>query len=151
MSSTAIQTRTTTFRAFAEIESLVRAFERAEIPRDEWDHRSHLTVACWYLLCSPFVEAVEKMRNALLHYLDARGIKTTLESGYHETITLAWMRLVSHYLAGTNLDCSLVELINRMNDHYRDKNHLAAYYSRERLMSWEARSGWLEPDIEPLP
>jgi len=25
-----------------------------------------------------------------------------------------------------------------------------AYYSRERLMSWEARTRWLEPDLQPL-
>ena len=91
------------------------------------------------------------MRAAIRHYLDARGIETTLESGYHETITLCWMRLVSHYLASTNLDCSLVELINRVIEHFRDKNYLLAYYSRERLMSREARYGWLEPDLGQLP
>ncbi len=151
MSSTAIETRTPTFHASAEIESLVRAFERAEISRDEWNHRSHLTVACWYLLCYPFPEAVDTMRRALQRYLDARGIKTTLENGYHETITVGWMRLLSHYLGRTNLDCSLVDLINRLNDHYRDKDCLLTHYSRERLMSWEARCAWIEPDLQPMP
>ena len=72
--SIAMETRAGTFHVFAEIESLVRAFERAEIAREDWDHQSHITVACWYLLCSPFEEADEKMRATILHYLYARGI-----------------------------------------------------------------------------
>lgn len=149
--SIALETRAGTFHAFAEIESLVRAFERGDIAREAWNHQSHITVAAWYLLCSPFEEAVEKMRAALLHYLEVRGIETTLEAGYHETITVSWMRLVSNYLENTNLDCSLVELINNLIEHFRDKDCLLGYFSRERLMSREARYGWLDPDLRQLP
>lgn len=151
MSITATESRRTEYYAFAEIESLVRSFESGDIPRDDWDHRSHVTVGCWYLLCTPFAEAVDQMRWALKHYLEVQGIETTLESGYHETITVAWLRLIGDYLSRTNLDCPLVDLINRMVDHFRDKNYLLAYYSRERLMSGEARAEWLDPDLKPLP
>jgi len=151
MSSSAVETRAAQFHAFTEIECLVRAFERAEISREQWDHQSHVTVACWYLLCSPFSEAVEKMKASLHHYLDTLGIETTLERGYHETITVGWMRLVSDYLARTNLDCSLAELIHGLIEHVREKDYLLAYYSRERLMSKEARYGWIEPDLKELP
>jgi hypothetical protein len=33
---------------------------------------------------------------------------------------------------------------------YGDKNLPFRYWSRERLMSPEARAGWVEPDLEPL-
>jgi len=151
MSAIAVETKRTEYRAFAEIESLVRAFEKAEIAREEWNHRAHLTVACWYLLCYPAEEAVWRMRGALQRYLSARGIVTTRERGYHETITISWMRLVRHYLAQTNLDCSLVELINSLVEHYSDKDFLLRYYNRDLLMSWEARTGWIDPDVKPLP
>ena len=151
MSAIAVETKRTEYRAFTEIESLVRAFEKAEIARDDWNHRGHLTVACWYLLCYPAEEAVERMRDSLQRYLSLRGIVTTRERGYHETITVSWMRLVRHYLAQTNLDCSLVELINGLVEHYSDKDFLLRYYSRDSLMSLEARTGWVEPDVKPLP
>ena len=151
MSTIAIKSPRTTFRAFSEIESLVRAFEKAEIANEDFDHRSHVVVACWYQLVYPFNEATDRMRNALLHYLATLGIKTTPERGYHETITVAWMHLVRDYLAGTNLDCSLVELINGLTDHFRDKDSLSKYYTKERLMSLEARAVWVEPDLRPLP
>ena len=51
------------------------------------------------------------MRDGLHRHLDAWGIQTTLERGYHETITVAWMRLVKHHLTTANLECTLVELI----------------------------------------
>ena len=31
-----------------------------------------------------------------------------------------------------------------------ERDHLLRYYSRERLMSPEARFGWVEPDLQPL-
>ncbi|MBX3278161.1 MAG: hypothetical protein KF868_09180 [Acidobacteria bacterium] len=139
------------FRTFLEIEHLVGAFERAEIAPEAWDHRSHVVVACWYLLCYQEAEAVTRMRDGIHDYLRAHGIATTKERGYHETITLCWMRLVRAYLAETNLDCSLVELINRLVERFADKDLLLTYYSRERLFSWEARTGWMEPDLRPLP
>lgn len=139
------------FRTFSEIEHLVGAFERAEIAPEAWDHRSHVVVGCWYLLCHPEAEAVARMRDSIHDYLRAHGIVTTPERGYHETITLGWMRLVRCYLAETNLDCSLVELVNRLVERFSDKNLLLTYYSRERLFSLEAHSGWIEPDLRALP
>ena len=139
------------FKNFSEIEALVNAFERVEIEPGCWDHRSHLTVACWYLLCYPPDEAVPIMRDGLLRHLDAWGIQTTLDRGYHETITVAWMRLVKHHLTNANLECTLVELINRINERFREKDHIFEYFSRERLMSWEARKSWIEPDLKSLP
>jgi hypothetical protein len=139
------------FKNFSEIEALVKAFERVEIEPGCWDHRSHLTVACWYLLCYPLQEAVPLMRAGLHRHLEAWGIQTTLERGYHETITVAWMRLVKHYLTTANLECTLVELINDVIEKFRQKDHLFEYFTRDRLMSWEARNAWIEPDIKSLP
>ena len=139
------------FKSFLEIEALVKAFERVEIEPGCWDHRSHLTVACWYLLCYPLQEAVPLMRAGLHRHLEAWGIQTTLERGYHETITVAWMRLVKHYLTTANLECTLVELINDINEKFGHKDHLFEYFTRDRLMSWEARNAWIEPDIKSLP
>jgi hypothetical protein len=151
MNATGTKPESDTFHSFAEIAGLVRRFETAEISREEWTHRAHLTVACWYLLCYPEPEAICEMRARILGYLDARRIKTTPEAGYHETITLCWMRLVRHYLTEIDLDCSLVVLVNGLTRRYSDKNLLFRHYSRERLLSTEARANWVEPDLAPLP
>lgn len=139
------------FRTFTEIECLVNSFERAEIKPEEWDHRAHVVVACWYLLCYSEPEAIDRMRAGLCRYLEAHGIVTTPERGYHETITISWMRLVRHYLATSHLDRTLVDLINRLVERFADKDLLLTHFSRERLFSWEARTQWVEPDLKPLP
>jgi len=139
------------FKKFEEIESLVRAFEHVEITPGCWDHRAHLTVACWYLLCRPFPDAARTMREGLHRHLTAWGIKTTLERGYHETITLCWMRLLKHHLSTMRVEKTLVELMNEVIEKFADKDYLFAYFSRERLMSWEARQKWTEPDLKELP
>lgn len=139
------------FREFDEIADLIRGFESGTLPRAEWTHRAHLTVACWYLLCSKEPEATDKIRRGIQAYNKAQGIVTTASSGYHETMTLFWIRIVRHELSKLTLERSLVCLLNEMGLHFADARLPFRYYSYERLMSPEARRVWTEPDLEALP
>jgi hypothetical protein len=151
MNATAERRAVGRYRTFTEITALVRAFEDASLPREEWTHQAHLTVALWYLLTRPRPEqAVACIRDGLRRYVRAHGIVETPEGGYHETLTLFWIRVVSRQLAESDLDCALAVLANRVIAHCADKGLPLAYYSRERLWSPEARAGWVEPDLQPL-
>ncbi|HXG63628.1 MAG TPA: hypothetical protein VNO70_00885 [Blastocatellia bacterium] len=134
----------------AEIEGLVSAFESCTIPPEKWNHHAHLIVAMWYLLLSSEEEAIERMRNGLLRFLDAHGIQTTRERGYHETITKFWIHAVRRYLLSMRENCPIGVLVKGMLERLGDKNLPFAYYSRERLLSWEARQNWIEPDLKSL-
>ncbi len=46
-----------TFRTADEILALVRRFEDCTLPREEWTHAAHLTVALWHLLQFDWPEA----------------------------------------------------------------------------------------------
>ncbi len=151
MSSVAVLQKAEVFSTFDEIESLVRAFESGTLPRSQWDHRAHLTVACWYLVCYPEPEAARRIRDGIKRYNQVVGIVTTRERGYHETLTVFWMRIVKDFLRTATLECSLVGLINVLIDSCGSKHLPFEYYSRDRLMSPEARLGWIEPDLQPLP
>jgi hypothetical protein len=41
--------------------------------------------------------------------------------------------------------------MNNLAARYANKDLPLEYYSRDHLMSWEARIDWVEPDIKPLP
>ncbi len=151
MSSVAAKLKTEAFGSFDEIENLIRGFESGALPRPQWDHRAHLTIACWYLVCYPEPEAARRIREGIQRYNKAAGIVTTRENGYHETMTVFWIRMVKSFLREATLECSLVGLINTLADRYGNKNLPFEYYSRDRLMSWEARMNWIEPDLKPLP
>ena len=141
---------TTTFRTTGEILSLVRGFEDCTLPREEWTHAAHLTVALWNLLQFDWPEAVERVRRGIKRYNAAHGIVTTPTGGYHETLTVFWLRHVRAFLeAGRNEARSLVALANELVST-ADRNLPLEHYTRGLLFSPEARAGWVEPDLKPI-
>lgn len=138
------------FESFHEVTALVDAFEAGTLPRGQWTHRAHLAVACWYLLCYKPEEAINKIRLGIQSYNRKQGIVTTETSGYHETMTLFWIRIVRHHFAQLTYQCTLVALFNDVMLQYARKDLPFEYYSRARLFSPEARREWIEPDLKPL-
>jgi len=139
-----------TFRTTEEILALVRRFEDCTLPREEWTHAAHLTVALWHLLQFDWPEAVAHVRRGIKRYNAAHGILTTPTGGYHETLTLFWLRTVRRFLeAERNEARALVHLANELIAT-ADKGLPLTLYTRERLFSPEARAGWVEPDLKPL-
>lgn len=133
-----------------EIESLVEAFESCTLPREEWTHRAHLTIALWYLLHHDSEEATILIRKGIKRFNEAKGIVTTKTSGYHETITLFYIHIVSKHLRESYADNQIVKLMNNLMQRCGEKSLPLEYYSKERLMSWEARANWVEPDLKSL-
>ena len=138
------------YQSVGEIESLIAAFESWTLPRSEWDHRAHLTVALWYLTRYSEAEATNLIRDRIQHYNKVNGIQTTNDSGYHETITLFWIRIISRYLSIAGEDSSIVDIVNEFIKNYGKKSLPLQYYSRDRLMSWQARISWIEPNLKSL-
>jgi hypothetical protein len=140
----------TTFRTTEEILSLVRRFDDCTLPRKEWTHAAHLTVALWHLLQFDWAESLLRVRAGIRRYNAAHGIITTPTGGYHETLTRFWLRHVCTFLEdGRNEARSLVSLANELVEH-SDKDLPLAFYTRERLFSPEARAFWVEPDLKLL-
>lgn len=138
------------YRTAEEIETLVREFDSCALARERWTHAAHLTVALWYLLHHDFDDAVPLVRDRIKRYNLAHGVRPTREGGYHETLTLFWLRVVRRFLdANYKEACSLLTLANELVES-ADRNLPLEYYSRERLFSWEARAAWAEPDLKSL-
>ena len=92
-----------------------------------------------------------RIRKNIKRYNTSQGIITTKDRGYHETITLFWAKMIRQALVKTTLECPVAHLVNEVVDRYSDQNLPFEYYSRDRLLSREARQNWLEPDLKPLP
>src|SRR5829696_5339452 len=76
-------------------------FEACAVPLSSFDHPAHIRLAYAYLTeCEPD-EAVAKMRDALLRYLQHNGVP--LEK-YHETLTRAWIYAVRHFMDKSGSD-----------------------------------------------
>ena len=78
--------------------AFLKAFEACTIPSAEWKHRSHLKVAYLYLCQYPFAQALDRIRANIQRYNAATNTPESLERGYHETMTVAWLQLVDFTL-----------------------------------------------------
>jgi hypothetical protein len=130
----------------ADIEALIRSFEDGSLARSEWTHASHLLVALWYMTRHPRDQATRLVRDGIRRYNHIHG----RDSGYHETITLAWVAVIARFLARADRDRPISELAASLIDGCGDKDYLLRYYSREVLMSDEARRDWVPPDLRPI-
>lgn len=129
-----------------EILSLVEAFENGTIPRGEWNHAGHLTVALYYCLNEDLTAATARMRRNLLNHLKAVGVDFTKEMPYHGTLTAFWMRTVDDFRKSKS-GASLVETANALVAEF-DKDYPLRFYSRELLFSDEARARFVEADLK---
>jgi hypothetical protein len=133
------------------VHDVVTAFESSTMPHERWTHRAHLTVATWYVMWYGPDAALDHVRDGIVRLNAAHGVAQTPTRGYHETITRLYVRVVADAVRRAGLRGSLAELVNGVVDECADRNLPYAYYSRERLASWEARTGWIEPDLAALP
>ena len=138
------------YRSPKEIDRLIHAFQECSLPRNQWTHAAHLTVALWYLFDDSEQAAINAIRNGIKRYNSVQGIESTKDSGYHETLTLFWIRTVCGYLAEESRNRSIVSLANGLIAQYGDGTLPFRYYTRDRLMSWEARLNWVEPDLRAI-
>jgi hypothetical protein len=131
-------------------EEFLRSFEDSTLPFAEWRHRAHLKVAYLYLRAMPLTDAVIKVRESIKHYNAATKTPELLERGYHETITVAWMRLVHFALREHGPAATTEEFLERERQ-FLNKEALLNFYTRDQLISWRAKAEFVEPDRAPLP
>jgi len=134
----------------AEVLDLARCFLDLSLPKSGWTHAAHFAVAC-ALLRDERRDALAEMPALIRRYNEATATPNTDSGGYHETITLASLRLAKAWLE-THADWPLHEAINALlASEYGRSDWVLRYWSRDRLFSVAARRGWLGPDLHLLP
>ncbi len=131
-------------------EAFLKAFENCALPFAEWRHRAHLKVAYLYLRELPFDDALAKVRKNIQRYNAATNTPEELERGYHETITVSWMRLIQSALDERGPAASADEFVEREAE-VLSKDALLKFYSRDCLFSWRAKADFVEPNLTPFP
>ena len=138
------------FSSEAEISRIGRGVLDRSLPKPEWTHAAHFAAAFW-VLHHPDMLAERDMPGLIRAYNEATGVPNTDTSGYHETITLASLRVARAWLAerpDAPLHTSLQELLT---SRYARSDWLLSYWSKPVLFSVAARRAWIEPDLQPLP
>ena len=135
-----------------ELWDLAARFERAAIPAAEWTHEIHLTMGAWQIMRRGPDLALERLRAGIRALNAAHGTIESDTRGYHETITCAYVRLLTAFLRARPEDETFVATIAALlASPLAARDVLTRHYSKALLFSVAARRGWVEPDLEPLP
>lgn len=136
------------YKTDEEVNLLAGAFEDRTLPKSEWTHAAHLVVGLYYCYHHPLGVAKNLMSDGIYWLNDAHGTANTETSGYHETLTVFWLRTIANHLAKKGREKGLAELANGLIATFNDPHLPLEYYSRELLFSVEARLGYVEPDLD---
>ena len=133
-----------------ELDDLVRRFVACTLPKREWTHAAHLAVGLWHVCRYGRTDALSRLRAAITRLNESHGTMNSPTGGYHETITRAYVELLTAF-AARHGDKTVAGRVNALlADPLADRNALLRFYSRRLLESSEARLDWVEPDVAPL-
>ena len=139
--------------SIADDADFLRAFETRSIPIDSWNHRSHVRMAYLYLRDHGLDEGLRRIRAGIQALNASFGDKIPVDQidrGYHETLTVAWARIIDSAVRNPGGE-EHFEAFAATHPHLLQRTLLRLFYSRARLMTWEAKRGFVEPDLVPLP
>jgi hypothetical protein len=131
-------------------EQLAQEFCNCTLPKAEWTHEAHLRVGLWHLLRASPSESLDQLREQICRYNISVGGQNTETSGYHETITRFYVWAITRFLTKVDRDRPVDELSQELIRDIGDRNLPYQYWTKDRLMSTEARQQWVDPDIHPL-
>ena len=140
------------FASDAEIAHLGERFLALVLPKAEWTHEAHLATTTWLLMRRPDIDVDRQLSDLIRRYNESVGGVNSDTEGYHETITRVFLHGVRLFLAEADLTEPLHELINQLLlSPMGRRDWPLRFYSRERLLSVEARRVFVEPNLAALP
>jgi len=132
---------------------LQRKFEDLSLPFDQWTHRAHVRIAFCYLCQHPFDNALDRIRKGIKAYNAVNKVPESPTSGYNETTTVAFLRLVDATMRayGSAMPTPDSEAFCETHPQLLQKQVLRLFYSPQRRMHPEAKARFIEPDLTTFP
>jgi hypothetical protein len=130
-----------------EIDAFIAAFEGCSLPKERWTHGAHLLTGACYVHGLGEAAALERMRVCVRRFNESVGGKNTETSGYHETITVGWIKLLGGLLreVGPMERAAFAALAMARFEGQRDI--FKRYYDFDLVGSKDARLRWVAPNL----
>jgi len=95
-------------------------------------------------------DALCRLRSGIICYNLATGGENTGNNGYHETITVYWWKLIDLYILA-NPGMAYDQLCDTfLASPYAGQAKAFEFYTKEKLLSPQARACYLAPDIKEI-
>lgn len=121
------------------------------LPKADWTHEAHLATCLWLITQRPDIDVDSAIGALIRRYNEAVGGVNDDHSGYHETITRAFVAAVRIYLARAGRGNLLTDVNGLLAAPEGARDWPLRFWSREHLFSVAARRRYVEPDVLPLP
>jgi len=122
------------------------------LPRQEWTHEAHLAATTYLALMPPEIELDIWLKGLISRYTDNAGTPNSDSEGYHDTITRAYLCGIRLFLDEADVSRPIHDLVNELlMTPMGRRDWPLRFWSKNRLMSIEARRAWIEPDLAALP
>jgi len=122
------------------------------LPREEWTHEAHLAATTYLVMKHPEIDLDVELPGIISRYNESVGGKNTDTEGYHDTITRAYLRGIRLFLAEADAAWPINDLVNELlMSPMGRRDWPLRFWSKDRLMSVEARRRWVEPDLAAMP
>lgn len=125
-------------------------FLAGQFAPEEWKHREHIKAAYLCLRRYPLTDATAQMRRGLAALNASHKAPNEIDRGYHETMTVAWMRVVDVTMGVFGVESDSDTFCDK-HPHLMQKTLMRLFYSKERIMTWDAKQRFVEPDLALLP
>ena len=140
------------FTSDAEVEHLGEGLLALTLAKPEWTHEAHLGATTYLLLKRPDIDVDRALPGFIRTFNESVGGVNNDSEGYHETITRAYLRGIRLFLEEADVKRPLHELVNELLlSPMGRRDWPLRFWSKERLLSVEARRNYLEPDLAALP
>jgi hypothetical protein len=134
-----------------KLDAFLDQFFGCALPKAEWTHAAHVTLAASLLHESDVNTVLPKVRHAIRSHNEAVGTQNNDSSGYHETLTIFWLRVVAGKLSEAQA-ASRLDAVRCAVAAYGEERALhKLYYSIDIVKDATARREWVEPDLQGLP
>jgi hypothetical protein len=127
-------------------DEFLRAFFSAELANSDFHHRDHLRLTWLVVRGHGLAEAETRIAQGIQRFAATHGHAVR----YHDTMTRFWVRLVAHAVASRQ-EIEDFETFLEAYPMLLDPTLPFRHWRREAMFTPEARAGWREPDLVPLP
>lgn len=122
------------------------AFEQGEVAPAAFSHEAHVRLAYVLLAGAGTEAAAAHMRDLIAGFLAHHGLPA---EKFHETLTRAWILAVRHFMDRAPA-VSAGDFIAQ-HPELLDSRIMLTHYRAETLFSADARSRFIEPDLQAIP
>jgi len=134
----------------AQVQHIYIGVKDHSLPKDQWTHGAHLCASVAIVSERGLARAETEMPDIIRSYNLACGVTNSDTEGYHQTLTLFYLRETARYLDQLTTPDWGQRTSALLNTDMAARDYPLRFYSQAHLFSVTSRRIWQPPDIRAL-